>query len=427
MRILFIHQNLPGQYKHLLKDYASDPTVEVVGVGEGRRLRENFARPTPGLRLLAYAMPVLTDISVPEDLRSTDAAVRRGRAVLEVLLRLKKEGFYPDTVCAHPGWGETMFIRDVFPRARLIHYCEFYYRSSGQDFGFDPEFPPTASDMLRLRTRNMHHLMAVEQADVGVAPTSWQRDRFPEAFRGKIKVVHDGVNTQVVKPDEHAFLRFPTHGFDLTSRDEVITFVSRNLEPYRGFHTFMRALPAMLLRRPHARVIIVGGDEVSYGRRLSEGTYRQRYLDEVKGSVDISRIHFVGKVPYDLFLKILQVSSVHVYLTYPFVLSWSLMEAMAAGCLIVGSRTAPVEEVISHGENGFLTDFFSPSALADTVCEALAERQGLQQVRDRARLTIVDRYDLVDKCLPVQRGIIEQRCEVSPADGLSLGTKRDHG
>lgn len=408
MRLLLIHQNLPGQYRHLLAHYGRQPGCLVVGLGEMKHLQANIPQPIPGVRLVGYATPPVVSATTPATLRTTEAAVQRGQNVLVALLKLKKAGFYPDVVYAHPGWGETLFLKDVFPRARLIHFCEFYYHTDGQDFNFDPEFSNDASDVLRLRIRNLHHLMALEQADVGIAPTMWQKTRFPAAYQSKIEVVHDGVDTRVVAPDPEAFVHLPQKNLRLTRKDEVITFVSRNLEPYRGFHTFMRALPELLEARPSAHVIIVGGNEVSYGRRLVKGSYREKYLAEIQGRFDASRVHFVGKLPYSIFLRVLQVSTAHIYLTYPFVLSWSMMEAMAAGCLVIGSHTAPVEEVIMHGENGLLVDFFSPSGLVETIQRVCEEPTRMQAIRECARQTIIERYDLQSICLPRQRALIEQ-------------------
>ena len=194
---------------------------------------------------------------------------------------------------------------------------------------------------------------------------------------------------------------------ELHAGDEVVTYVAPNLEPYRGFPSFLRSLPAILAARPAARVVIIGGDEISYGARLPEGhTWRQRLLDELGAGLDRSRVHFLGKVPHRTFLKVLQVSRVHVYLTYPFVLSWSMLEAMAAGCLVVGSRTAPVEEVIRDGENGVLVDFFSPAEIAARVIAGLAEPGAFEALRERARQTVVERYDLKRFCLPEQLRVL---------------------
>lgn len=407
MRLLLIHQNLPGQYRHLLTYYGQQPGFQVVGLGEMRRLRENIRKPISGVRLIGYETPPAVKATSLPTLRTTEAAVMRGQTVLKVLLRLKKAGFYPDVVYAHPGWGETLFLKDVYPRSKLLHFCEFYYNTTGQDFNFDPEFPNTAEDVLRLRMRNLHHLMALEQADAGIAPTVWQQTRFPQAYHSKIVVVHDGVDTAIVKPDPEAFVQFPQKGLKLTRKDEVITFVSRNLEPYRGFHTFMRALPGLMKSRPNAHVIIVGGNDVSYGRRLDKVTYREKYLAEINGRFDAARVHFVGKLPYKTFLHVLQVSTAHIYLTYPFVLSWSMMEAMAAGCAVVGSRTAPVEEIITHGENGLLVDFFSPKQIIETIHRVCEDPTKMETMRENARKTIVERYDLGKVCLPKQRDMIE--------------------
>ena len=412
MRLLLIHQNLPGQYRHLLTHYGQRSDCEVIGLGEMRRLRDNIRAPIPGVKLVGYETPPASKATTLPMLRTTEAAVQRGQVVLKTLLRIKKAGFYPDVVYAHPGWGETLFLKDVFPRARLLHFCEFYYNTAGQDFDFDPEFPNSAEDVLRLRTRNLHHLMALEQADLGIAPTVWQQTRFPSTYHAKIEVVHDGVDTSMVRPDPEAFIHFPNKALRLTQKDEVITFVSRNLEPYRGFHTFMRALPTLLKARPNAHVVIVGGNDVSYGRRLPKGTYREKYLAEIAGKFDLGRVHFVGKLPYRTFLHVLQVSTAHIYLTYPFVLSWSMMEAMAAGALVIGSRTPPVEELITHGENGLLVDFFSPQDIADMIRHVCEDPTRMQQQRERARQTIIDRYDLSTVCLPRQQTLIESR---SPA------------
>ncbi|HEV2679378.1 MAG TPA: glycosyltransferase [Rhodanobacter sp.] len=372
-----------------------------------KRLRENIRTPVPGVRLVGYETPPAISATTLPTLRTTEAAVQRGQMVLTALLRLKKAGFYPDVVYAHPGWGETLFLKDVFPRAQLIHFCEFYYHTSGQDFNFDPEFPSSAEDVLRLRVRNLHHLMALEQADIGIAPTLWQRTRFPLTYQPKIEVIHDGVDTDAVAPDPEAFVQFPQKHLRLTRHDEVITFVSRNLEPYRGFHTFIRALPDLLKARPKAHVIIVGGNEVSYGRRLARGSYREKYLAEIEGRYDASRVHFVGKLPYSTFLRVLHVSTAHVYLTYPFVLSWSMMEAMAAGCLVIGSRTAPVQEVITDGKNGLLVDFFSTGELIEAIQRVCDDPTRMQALRDQARQTILENYDLQSVCLPQQRALIE--------------------
>jgi glycosyltransferase involved in cell wall biosynthesis len=282
----------------------------------------------------------------------------------------------------------------VFPKAKVLLYCEFFYRAQGGDMGFDPEFPTSAEKLLRLRVMNAPLLMSLDASDWGMAPTRWQQKQFSPGYAERMSVIHDGIDTDVVVPPKNI------------PGDEVVTYVARNLEPYRGFHTFMRAIPEIQKRRPKARIVIVGGDEVSYSPRLPPGqTYRQLLLREIEGKADLSRVQFLGKIPYKAYLDVLRRSSVHVYLTYPFVLSWSLLEAMAAGCLVVGSRTPPVEEVIRDGENGLLADFLSPEAIAARVDEALAMKDS-RLLRERARATVIERYDLKRVCLPAQLGLV---------------------
>jgi glycosyltransferase involved in cell wall biosynthesis len=331
------------------------------------------------------------------------AAIHRGRTVAGAATALRRSGFRPEVVFAHLGWGEALFLKDVFPQAKLLLYCEFFYGAAGADVGFDPQFPSGEGTLARLRMKNAPLLMALDAADHGLAPTRWQRSRFPAGYASRISVIHDGVDTDLVKPDPSARFRVPGSDVVLTRDDEVVTYVARNLEPYRGFHSFMRAIPEIQRRRPKAKVVILGGDEVSYSARLPAGeTYRGRMLRELDGRIDQSRVFMPGRVPYADHLALLRISSAHVYLTYPFVLSWSLLEAMSAECLVIGSRTAPVEEVIRDGENGLLVDFFRPDEIAARVEEAIADAAGKQALRKQARRTVLERYDLRRVCLPTQ-------------------------
>jgi glycosyltransferase involved in cell wall biosynthesis len=308
-------------------------------------------------------------------------------------------------VFVHSGWGEALFVKDVFPRARMLVYAEFYYQAEGGDSHFDPEFSsaPTLASLQRLRLRNTHLLHAIAAADAGLSPTRFQRDRHPDWFRDRISVIHDGIDSERFKPNPRASVSLSSAGVTLRPGDEVVTFVARQLEPYRGYHIFMRALPLLQKLRPNARVVIVGADGVSYGAAPPAGqTWKNIFRDEVAPQLDMTRVHFVGKLPHTLLTQLMQVSAVYTYLTYPFVLSWSLMEAMSCGCLIVGSRTAPLEEVIRDGHNGLLVDFFDPQALAAKVADALARRDSLGGLRAAARQSIVDQYDLHRHCLPAQ-------------------------
>jgi glycosyltransferase involved in cell wall biosynthesis len=399
MRLLFVHQNFPGQYRHIATHYARHGH-DVVAIGERANL--GTKPKIPGVRLFGYDVAPLATAGFEAPMVR---AVHRGRCIAAGAQRLRRAGFVPDVIFAHIGWGEALFLKDVFPEARLQLYCEFYYRARGSDLGFDPEFPATPDKVLRVRVMNAPLLMSLDVSDQGLAPTRWQHAQFPSGHMPRIAVVHDGIDTDVATPRGRP-------------EDELVTYVARNLEPYRGFHSFMRAIPEIQRRRPRARIVIVGGDEVSYSPRLPAGeTYRDRLLKELNGRIDLARVQFLGRVPYAQYLDLLRRSSVHVYLTYPFVLSWSMLEAMSAGCLVVGSHTPPVEEVIRDRENGLLVDFLSPEAIAAKVDEALSMDQW--PLRVAARRTVLESYDLKRVCLPAQLRLVErlkgERADARPA------------
>ena len=393
MKILFVHQNFPGQFLHLAPALVARGHTVVALTDEGNKRTS----PVPVMR---YRKPAA---SAAEGLGRTYAeAAERGAAVARAAAQLRRDkGFVPDVVFGHGGWGETLFLREVWPEARHLSYAEFYYAARGLDADFDPEFQPAdLGRRLRTSARKAHLMMALAEADAAVAPTRWQASTFPAPWRDRISVIHDGIDTDRVRPDPAARLVLPD-GRVLAAGDEVLGFVNRNLEPYRGYHIFMRALPAVLKARPEAQVVIVGGDGVSYGPAPGGGrTWKQVFLDEVREGLDLSRVHFLGQVPYAQFLSLLQVARVHAYLTYPFVLSWSLMEAMSAGGLVVASRTRPVEEMIRDGANGRLVDFFDVAGWSAALIEALADPAAGAARRAAARATIVDGYDLRRHSLP---------------------------
>jgi glycosyltransferase involved in cell wall biosynthesis len=336
-----------------------------------------------------------------------ETKVIRGEACAAAAMRLKAEGFDPDVIIANPGWGESLFLKDVWPAARILALIEFFYAARGLDFDFDPEFhrDEIARDA-KLRAKNAHMLMALADMDQGLAPTHFQRSVIPEPFRERVTVIFDGIDTAVVRPDPGASVTIG--GRTVRAGEEVVTFVNRNLEPYRGYHVFMRALPEILRRRPNAVTLIVGGDGVSYGAAAPQGrSWKQIFFDEVKARLDTDRVFFLGRLPYSDYLKVLQVSACHVYLTYPFVLGWSCIEALSAGALVVGSATAPVEEVIAHEKNGLLVDFFDAEALAQRVVDCLAQPARYAPLRAAARETALARYDLASICLPQQVRLIE--------------------
>ncbi len=417
MNILFIHQNFPGQFKSLAPALANMGHMVVA-----MTLRKIENDKWNGVNIITYTVSRGSSNDIHPWIADFETKVIRGEACFKAALELKSQGFIPDVIIAHPGWGESLFLKDVWPDARLGIYCEFYYHTQGADVGFDPEFPiKNTSDACRFRLKNLNTLAHLEIADATISPTHWQASTYQAHVRPRITVVHDGIDTNRVAPNSDVSITLNGQ-LTLTKNDEVITFVSRNLEPYRGYHVFMRALPEILKCRPKANVLIVGGDDVSYGAAPDKDIYgtnswKDIFAREVHQHIsekDWNRIHFLGRIPYEQFIPVLQLSSVHVYLTYPFVLSWSLLEAMSAGCAIVASDTKPLHEAIKDGETGLLTDFFDATELASRVCNVLDNPILRESLGKNAREFAKANYDLETQCLPQQIKWVEELAGSKP-------------
>ena len=399
LRILFIHQNAPGQFRHLAPYLASNSANQVVFMGQ------HCARVAGRIRWVTYSEPHGAGSQTHHYLHRMEASVRRGQQVLRACNNLQKEGFKPDLVVAHPGWGETMFIRDLLPNAKILHYCEMFYRPEGQDTGYIPETAIDFDGRCRLRAWNADLLTALDVMDHGISATEWQRAQHPTPFQSKISVIHDGIDLAEVTPLASARFTLP-NGLSFVAGDEVLTYVARHLEPMRGFLALMHAVPKLLQLRPQAHIVICGEDGLGYGRPPPDGgTWREAMLRTI--AFDPTRVHFVGRLPRREYLSLLQVSALHLYLTVPFVLSWSCAEALAAGCLVLGSDVAPVREVIQHGENGFLVDLRDAGSIACRAADLLACRERLPAVRARARERSANQFDL-RRSLAAQSHLIRQ-------------------
>ncbi len=414
MNILFVHQNFPGQFRYSATALAADKAHRVIALGINEP-----GYPTPGVSCGRYTIqrkPVRELAPLVQDFQTK---VIRGEAAAAAAAELKRKGFTPDVIVVHPGWGEQLFLKDVWPDSPMLAFMEFFYRSVGLDTNFDPEFhADSLMSRARTRVKNANHLLALDASDWCYSPTHWQRSSLPEVHLPKTSVIFDGIDTDFIVPDGKAVFTLPD-GRTVKSGDEVLTFVNRNLEPYRGFHTFMRALPAIQQLRPGAITLIVGGDDVSYGSSPKDGkSWREVMMKEVGDRLDMTRIAFLGRIPYGEYRKLLQVSRVHAYLTYPFVLSWSMLESLAAECLVIGSSTPPVKEVLRQGENGLLVDFFDIEGWVKTITESLADPSKFMPLRQQARRDILASYDLKTICLPRQLRLIEALAQRQPADVL---------
>ncbi len=310
MQLLFIHQNMPGQFRHLAARLAQDERNRVVF------LTKRQDRSLPGVERAVYLAPRAPHPQTHHYLQQYEDAVLHGQAAARACIGLAQSGFVPDLVIAHPGWGESLFVKDIWPRVAVLNYGEFFYRAFGTDANFDPERQPDIDTICKLRARTAHLLVALEAADRTLCATEWQKSVHPAAFHDRISVVFDGIDTAAVTPDRRARLALP-NGRVLTAEDEVVSYVARNLEPLRGFHTLMRALPELCARRPRAQIVIVGDDGPGYGWSAANGaSWREKLLAEV--AIDPGRVHFLGIVPYADYLSLLRISAAHVYLTGPF-------------------------------------------------------------------------------------------------------------
>ncbi len=396
MRILFLHNNFPAQYRRIMAYLGQEPGIEMVAgtLGTNQQSiqisRINYA---PHREVTQQIHPAAAPM---------ESAILNAQAVFKAFYPLKQRGWVPDVVCAHSGWGPSLFIRDLWPETKLLSYYEWYYHPTGSDADFLPGDARSEDDDVRTRMRNAPILLDIANMDWGVCPTRWQASQFPDHLTSRISVLHDGVDTDYLQPDADATVTVGDKTFGV--KDEVITYVARGMEPYRGFPQFLEALAKVQKERPNVHALIVGQDRVAYGRKRADGkTYKEHALATL--DLDLERTHFMGLVPFDTFRAVVQISSVHVYLTVPFVLSWSMIESMSCGALVLGSDTAPVREVIEDGKNGLLVDFFDTDAIAARINEALDKQKKMKPLRQAARQTVLERY-AARNLVPAHRQLI---------------------
>lgn len=400
LRALFLHSRFPARFEHLAPALAERVGVQVVSMGEADAPR------LPGVRQhLHYGPPRATPDQTHTYLKPMDAAVRRGQAAASRMIEARdKEGLAPDIVICPAGSGEGLYVKDVFPRARVLQLCE------GYEDGHDPASGPAPSvdTKARLRTRNAAQLLALDAADWGFAATEWQRGRYPDWARRRITTIPEGIDTARCAPRANLPFRTPA-GQEFRKGDKVISFAARNLEPHRGIGPFLGALALMQQAQPDLRAVVVGGDDTPHGAKPpNAATWRGEWLARLDGQLDLSRIHFTGALPQESLHALFRVTAAHIHLTEPLPLSRSVLEAMACGAVVVGSDTPPVTEVIAHGENGLLVPFGDTAAIARAVLDVVADPEAHAHLAEAGRRTIVARHDLYGVCLPRQLDLIER-------------------
>lgn len=406
MRVLFVHKHVPGQFRHLAAALAAEPGNEVVFVHAEGEMR------APGLTTRRARPARAAAAATHHYVRPLEDAALHGQAVYRECRRLAREGFRPEVIYAHAGFGPGLYVRDAFPGVPLLGYFEWFYQAHESDADFFAAADVSDDDALRIRTANAAILIELAQCDRGVCPTAFQREQFPAELRTKLTVLHDGVDTDFFAPDDAAAAARPPH-LDVADDAEIVTYATRGLDPYRGFPQFMEAIAILQRRRPRLHAVIAGEDRVFYGRAAADGrSYKEVMLDRLP-DLDRPRLQFVDFLPFADYRDLLRTSAAHVYLTVPFVLSWSLIQAMATGCAIVASDTGPVREVVRDGETGLLADLRSPAQIAAAIARVLDDAALAARLRAGARTIAIERYAL-SVLLPRQRRLLSELAATGP-------------
>jgi glycosyltransferase involved in cell wall biosynthesis len=387
MQICFVHHYFPGQFARLARHFVKEGHDVVAfhrGIVDGRS-----STPIEGVRLIEYGQELPQPSPDEGVLAGTTRFIREAASLATRAGELRSEGWRPDVIYSHTGWGSAAYLHDVFPRAKYVKFCEWYYNNKTSSTEYLTPGGRALPQRMATTTLNLPILADLAHGDALISPTEWQKSQFPPAVRDKIEVVPDGVDLDFFAPDAAATFTLPD-GRTIGRGNRIVTYAARGADPFRGFGPFMEALADLQARDPLIEAIVLGDKTVYYG----SGSGTEDHFNAVisKTSIDASRTHFLGRVSYEDYRRVLQISSAHIYLTVPFVLSWSFLEAMASGCAVVGSDTAPVREFITNGENGRLANFFDPKDVADRIADLLDCDSETDALRARARDTIRKRW-----------------------------------
>jgi len=390
MHALFVHPNFPAQFGHVGQELAARRGWRATFVTErppakGERTERIQYRPAGGATAANHHCT-----------RAFENATRHAAGVYRALKA--RPDVRPDLIVGHSGFGTTLFLKELYPDVPVVNYFEYFYRVRGADMDFRPDFPSAEADRLRARALNATILLDLDNCDAGYSPTGWQRGRLPAEYRDKVSVVHDGIDTRVWKPDPAAPRRVGE--FAVPDGVKVVTYATRGMESMRGFDVFLKAAARLARERSDVLFLVAGQDRVCYGgdARFTGGKSFKDWAMERSG-LDPARVKFLGLIPPRDLARLFQITDCHVYLTVPFVLSWSLLNALACGAPVVASDTAPVREVVEHGRTGLLTDFFDDAAMARTIGRVIDDPAGHRPLGAAGVGLIAERYS-AEVCLP---------------------------
>ncbi|HEY0009788.1 MAG TPA: glycosyltransferase [Tepidisphaeraceae bacterium] len=398
MHVLYVHQNFPAQFGHIAGHLVRSLGWQCTFVSETAPGR------VEGIEKIQYKLAGGATKHNHFCSRTFENTVWHSHAVYEALM--KRPDIRPDLIVGHSGFGSTLFLRELYPDTPVVNFFEYYYRShdpdSDMDFRRDLNWQVPEIKYLRSRCRNAMILLDLQNCQVGYTPTRFQKSRFPQEYNEKIRTIFDGVD-RAVYHGHNATLRPPVAqrgprtiaGVEVPAGTKVVTYVSRGFEAMRGFDIFMKAAKLICQRMDDVIFLVIGTDRIAYGgdESYTQGkSFKQWVLDQ--DDYDLNRIKFIGRVQPDELSRTLAASDLHIYLTVPFVLSWSMMDAMSCGAVVLASDTSPVREMIKDGENGLLADFFSPEDFADKACRVLADPDAHRPLGDAAEKMVQDHYAL---------------------------------
>jgi glycosyltransferase involved in cell wall biosynthesis len=396
MHILFVHQNFPAQFGHIAAYLARHKGFRCTFVSERPPGKEG------GIERIQYHLAGGATEKNHYCSRSFENVIWHAHAVFEALRQ--RPDLRPDLIVAHSGFLTVVFLRELYD-CPVVNYFEYFYRTRESDMDFRPDFPSPPINCLRARARNAHLLLDLENCDAGYSPTRWQQSRFPALYRPKIRTIFDGVDTTVWRP--RSGLPRRVAGKDIPADLRIVTYVSRGMESMRGFDIFMKAAGLLCARRKDVLFVVVGEDRICYGGDTGvtgQQTFKTWVLSQA--TYDLSRFLFAGLLPPPELADLLAISDLHIYLTVPFVLSWSMMDALACGTTVLASNTAPVREMIKHEENGLLADFFDVEGFANLAGKVLDDPAAYKPLGQAASKLIQDRYSL-QVCLPQMLALYE--------------------
>ncbi len=402
MHILFVHKNFPAQFGQIATYLARNDGCECTF------LSEREVADTPEIRQVRFTPSGGAREETHYCSRTFENQTWRSYAAYDAMRR--RPELRPDLIVSHSGFVSSLFLRELYPDVPHISYFEFFYHPHQSEMDFRSDLPlPDSDDYLRARLRNAQLLIDLNHCDAGYAPTDFQRSRLPSEYSTKVQTIFDGIDTDFWAPNPTRPRPTMTFGdVKIPPHHRLLTYVSRGFESMRGFDIFLQVADAVCRQRSDVSVVIVGEDRVAYGgdNRFTNGlTFKEWTIQQHQPNLD--RIHFVGRLPPSQLTQLLALSDLHLYLTVPFVLSWSLMNALSCGCTVLASDTAPVREVIREGENGFLCDFFNVQGFTEQALAILEKPEAHRELGESARQRMLREYAL-PVCLEKMRRLYEE-------------------